>query len=101
MPELFLVISRRVRDIVVVAQYRWRNAFRPYPPLELVRFAAFAELTTNPTITVYTIDKGIEQRRAANPIARFKAAIDELGRQVTVSFERLAAFAAAVLEGRR
>lgn len=46
---------------------------------------AEAELRINPSITVYTFENGVEQRRPANPWAKFNAAM----RETTVSFERL------------
>jgi hypothetical protein len=44
--------------------------------LDEIRARAAAELATNPTITVYTIDElGRERRRPANPFAGLRAGI--------------------------
>lgn len=43
------------------------------------------ELRINPTITVYTFDNGVEQRRSANPWAEFNTAVAS----VTVNFDEM------------
>lgn len=58
-----------------VARYWFGNVFRPYPTIEEVRTWAFLSLCANESITTYTFDGGVEQRRSANPVHRFNQAM--------------------------
>lgn len=50
---------------------------------------ARAELRINPTIEVYTFDNGVEQRRSANPWAKFNAEAYEFAKAGAKAFESL------------
>lgn len=68
-----------------------KNSRRPLVDLMLI---AHAELATNPTITTYTFEGGVEKRRLANPLAQldksmqqFAAVIERYAENVSAAFK--------------
>ena len=80
MPDLHETLTAArdsVLDRVDMAKYWLRNAGRPYPPIEVLRATAVLGLNSNPTITAYTFENGVEHRHDANPLTKVMAAFAE------------------------
>jgi hypothetical protein len=57
-------------------------------PIEDLLLIARCELQTNPTITVYTFDNGVEKRRLANPWAALRKSMEDFAEAASTAMER-------------
>ncbi|GAA2418402.1 hypothetical protein [Mycolicibacterium llatzerense] len=101
MPDLHETLTAArdsVLDRVDMAKYWLRNAGRPYPPIEVLRATAVLGLNSNPTITAYTFENGVEHRHDANPFTKVMAAFAQLADQMNKSTDRLRDFFQALAD---